>query len=70
METSTTSNTYSLKERGDGMKKKLTYTNLVKIGDDYVPLKDLTPEQRADFGNYVRRHPMEVLGYIVEEKTG
>lgn len=49
------------------MKKELTFRNLVRVGDKYVPIEELTEEQRKDFGNYVRRRPMEALGYIVEE---
>jgi hypothetical protein len=49
------------------VKKELTFRNLVKVGEEYVPIEELTEEQRQDFGNYVRRRPMEALGYIVEE---
>lgn len=49
-------------------KKELTYRILVKKGEDeYVQFKDMTNEERTDFANYVRRRPMEALGYIVEE---
>lgn len=47
------------------MKKELTFRNLVKIGDEYIPMDDLPPDVKADFGNFVRRRPMEALGYIV-----
>jgi hypothetical protein len=50
-------------------KKELTFRNWVKIGNEYVPLKDLPKEVQQDFGNFVRRRPMEALGYIVEEAT-
>lgn len=49
-------------------KKKLTYRIFVKKGEgEYVQFKDMTNEERADLGNFVRRRPMEALGYRVEE---
>jgi hypothetical protein len=48
-------------------KKKITFRNLVPVGDEYVTLEELTEEERQDFGNYMRRHPMEAVGYIVVE---
>lgn len=49
-------------------KKELTYRIFVKKGEgEYVQFKDMTNEERADLGNFVRRRPMEALGYRVEE---
>lgn len=48
-------------------KKKITFRNLVRVGDKFVPIEELTEEERQDFGNYVRRRPLEAVGYKVVE---
>lgn len=50
------------------MKKELTFCNMVKVNGKYVPVKKLSEEEQRNFGNYVRRRPMEALGYIVKEQ--
>ncbi len=43
------------------MKKEITFTNWVRIGDRRVALNDLTKEQQAQIAEYLIRKPLMTI---------